>query len=51
MAEPGWMPDIAARIHAFPALYRAAALGLPALAVPGYRGAGIGIKTPVQTSR
>jgi hypothetical protein len=48
-AEPGSVHDItAARIHAFPALYRAAALGLPTLADPGYDGAGIGIKTPVK---
>jgi DDE superfamily endonuclease len=38
----------AARVHALPALYRAAALGLPALADPGYQGAGIGIKIPVR---
>ena len=48
-AEPGSVHDItAARIHALPALYRAAALGLPALADPGYQGAGIGIKIPVK---
>lgn len=48
-AEPGSVRDItAARIHAFPALYRAAALGMPTLADPGYEGAGIGIKTPVK---
>jgi hypothetical protein len=42
--EPGSVHDItAARIHALPALYRAAAHGLPALADPGYDGAGIGI--------
>jgi hypothetical protein len=33
---------------AFPALYRAASLGMPTLADPGYEGAGIGIKTPVK---
>ena len=45
-AEPGSVHDItAARIHA---LYRAASLGLPALADPGYDGAGIGIHTPVK---
>jgi hypothetical protein len=48
-AEPGSVHDItAARIHALPALYRAAALGMPALADPGYEGAGIGIKIPVK---
>jgi hypothetical protein len=48
-AEPGSVHDItAARIHALPALYRAASLGMPALADPGYQGAGIGIKTPVK---
>jgi len=48
-AEPGSVHDItAARVHAFPALYRAASLGLPAQADPGYQGAGIGIKTPVK---
>ena len=48
-AEPGSVHDItAARIHALPALYRAAALGLPTLADPGYQGAGTGIKIPVK---
>ncbi len=48
-AEPGSVHDItAARIHALPALYRAAALGVPTLADPGYQGAGIGIHIPVQ---
>jgi hypothetical protein len=48
-AEPGSVHDItAARIHALPALYRAAAAGLPALAGPGYDGAGIGIHVPVR---
>jgi DDE superfamily endonuclease len=47
--EPGSVHDItAARIHALPALYRAAATGLPALADPGYDGAGIGIHIPVR---
>jgi hypothetical protein len=47
--EPGSVHDItAARIHALPALYRAAAAGLPALADPGYDGAGIGIHIPVK---
>jgi hypothetical protein len=48
-AEPGSLHDItAARWHALPALYRAAALGMPALADSGYEGAGIGILTPVK---
>ena len=48
-AEPGSVHDItAARIHALPALYRAAAAGLPTLADPGYDGAGIGIHIPVK---
>ena len=47
--EPGSVHDItAARAHALPALYRAAAAGLPALAGPGYEGAGIGILIPVR---
>jgi hypothetical protein len=47
--EPGSVHDItAARIHALPALYRAAARGLPALADPGYDGAGIGIHMPAR---
>jgi hypothetical protein len=47
--EPGSTPDItAARIHALPALYKAAADGLPALADKGYIGAGIGILIPVR---
>ena len=47
--EPGSVHDItAARIHALPALYRAAAAGLPTLADPGYDGAGIGIHIPVK---
>jgi hypothetical protein len=42
-AEPGSMPDItAARAHCLPALYKAAADGLPTLADAGYQGAGIG---------
>ncbi|MFW6694742.1 transposase family protein [Streptomyces sp. MAR4 CNX-425] len=45
--EPGSTPDItAARAHALPALYKAAADGLPTLADLGYQGAGIGIHTP-----
>jgi hypothetical protein len=48
-AEPGSVHDItAARIHALPALYQAAAAGLPAQADPGYDGAGIGIHIPVR---
>jgi hypothetical protein len=47
-AEPGSVHDLtAARIHALPALYRAAA-DLPTLADPGYEGAGIGILIPVK---
>ena len=48
-AEPGSVHDLtAARAHALPALYRAAATGLPTLADPGYDGAGIGIHMPVK---
>jgi hypothetical protein len=48
-AEPGSVHDLtAARAHAFPALYPAAAAGLPTLADPGYEGAGIGILIPVK---
>jgi DDE superfamily endonuclease len=48
-AEPGSVHDItAARAHALPALYRAAAAGLPTLADPGYDGAGIGVYIPVK---
>lgn len=48
-AEPGSTPDItAARLHALPALYKAAADGLPTLADKGYLGAGIGILVPVR---
>jgi hypothetical protein len=36
------------RAHALPALYPAAAAGLPALADPGYEGAAIGILIPVK---
>ena len=50
-AEPGSVHDItAARIHALPALYQAAAAGLPALADPGYDGAGIGSPHPGQAA-
>ncbi len=46
-AEPGSTPDItAAHLHALPALYKAAADGLPTLADKGYIGAGIGILVP-----
>jgi hypothetical protein len=48
-AEPGSVHDItAARAHALPDLYRAAAAGLPTLADPGYDGAGIGVHIPVK---
>jgi len=48
-AEPGSVHDVtAARWHALPALYRAAALGMPTLADSGYQGAGIGILVPVK---
>jgi hypothetical protein len=47
--EPGSVHDItAARAHALPALYQAAAADLPTLADPGYDGAGIGIHMPVK---
>lgn len=50
--EPGSTHDItAARIHALPALYRAASLGLPTLADKGYQGAGIGIIVPTKGKR
>jgi hypothetical protein len=49
-AEPGHAHHItAARVHALPALYRAAALGMPTLADSGYEGAGIGIHVPVKS--
>jgi hypothetical protein len=38
----------AARIHALPALYPAAAAGLPTLADPDYEGAGLGGHIPVK---
>jgi hypothetical protein len=48
-AEPGHVHDItAARAHALPLLYRAAAAGMPTLADGGYEGAGIGIHVPVK---
>jgi hypothetical protein len=47
--ESGSVHDIAAaRIHALPALYQAAAADLPTLADLGYDGAGIGIHIPVK---
>jgi hypothetical protein len=47
--EPGSVRDItAARTHGLPALYQAAATGLPTLADPGYDGAGTGIHIPVK---
>jgi hypothetical protein len=47
--EPGSVHDItAARIHALPTLYWAAAADLPTLADPGYDGAGIGVHIPVK---
>jgi DDE superfamily endonuclease len=47
-AEPGSVHDLtAARLHALPALYHAAA-DLPTLADLGYDGAGIGILIPVK---
>jgi hypothetical protein len=49
-AEPGSVHDLtAARRHALPALYRAAALGMPCLADSGYEGAGIGILVPFKS--
>lgn len=48
-AEPGHVHDItAARACALPALYRAAAAGMPTLTDGGYEGAGIGIRVPVK---
>jgi DDE superfamily endonuclease len=47
--EPGSVHDLtAARTHALPALYWAAAHDLPTLADPGYDGAGVGILIPVK---
>jgi hypothetical protein len=52
VVEPGSTPDItAARLHALPALYKAAAEGLPTLADNGYIGAGIGILVPHRRPR
>lgn len=47
--EPGSTHDLtAARNHALPALYAAAAAGLPTLTDKGYIGAGIGIQVPTK---
>jgi hypothetical protein len=47
--EPGSTHDItAARAHALPALYPAAAAGLPTLTDKGYIGAGIGVQVPTK---
>jgi hypothetical protein len=47
--EPGSTHDItAAREHALPALYPAAAQGLPTLTDKGYAGAGTGIIVPTK---
>ena len=47
--EPGSTHDLtAARAHALPALYPAAAAGLRTLADKGYTGAGIGIHVPLK---
>ncbi len=49
--EPGSSHDITcARKHALPALYPAAAAGLPTLTDKGYTGAGIGIMVPIKGS-
>ena len=50
--EPGSTHDItAARAHALPFLYPAAAAGLPTLTDKGYTGAGIGIHVPTKGRR
>ncbi|WP_228034488.1 transposase family protein [Streptomyces spongiae] len=50
--EPGSTPDItAARLHALPALYKAASDGLPTLADKGHIGAGTGILIQVRRSK
>jgi hypothetical protein len=50
--EPGSTHDITcARAHAFPALYPAAAAGLPTLTDKGYTGAGIGIEVSPSGAR
>jgi hypothetical protein len=57
---PIWVRDVelgsthditAARTHALPALYPAAARGLPTLTDKGYAGAGIGIQVPTKAVR
>jgi hypothetical protein len=49
-AEPGSVHEItAARWRVLPALYRAAARGMPVLADSGYEGASIGIIIPAKT--
>jgi hypothetical protein len=51
-AEPGSVHHItAARLHALPALYGAAALGMPSFAGGGYEGAGIGVLTRSKARR
>ena len=51
-AEPGSFHDItAARLHALPALYAAAAAGLAVLADAGYDGAGPAIAIPAKARR
>lgn len=48
--EPGSTPDItAARLHALPALYRAAAKGLPTLSDKGYIGVLVPHRRPMRT--
>ena len=50
--EPGSTHDVtAARQHVLPALYPAAAAGLPTLTDKGYTGAGLGIQVPVRTPK
>jgi hypothetical protein len=47
--QPGSTHDItAARDHVLPALYPAAAAGMPTLADKGYTGAGIGVHVPIR---
>ncbi|MDO4242804.1 MAG: transposase family protein [Actinomyces sp.] len=49
---PGSTHDItAARAHVLPALYKAAADGMPTLADTGYTGSGAGVLTPVKGTR
>lgn len=50
--DPGSTHDITcARAHALPALYPAAAAGLPTLTDKGYTGAGIGIHVPLKGAK